>query len=81
MCKLVKLTEWLPKVIRSLNEDALFWITYPKQTSKIKTDLNRDIVAALVQNETDYRVVSSVAVDEKWSGLRVRHQDKVKTKK
>ncbi|WP_251577347.1 hypothetical protein [Paenibacillus sp. MER TA 81-3] len=58
----------------------MFWITYPKQSSKVKTDINRDILAAMVQNSTTYRVVSNVAVDEKWSALRLRPQDKVKSK-
>lgn len=72
--------EWLPRVIPILNEDAIFWITYPKQSSKLKTDINRDILATMVQNKTMYRPVSNVAVDEKWSALRFRHQDKVKVK-
>lgn len=73
--------EWLPKVISTLKDDAVFWITYPKQSAKVKTDINRDILAAMVQSKTSYRPVSNVAVDEKWSALRFRHQDKVKTKK
>ncbi|WP_019423355.1 hypothetical protein [Paenibacillus sp. OSY-SE] len=71
---------WIPKVLPLLNEEAVFWITYPKQSSKVKTDINRDILAAMVQNSTTYRVVSNVAVDEKWSALRLRPQDKVKSK-
>jgi hypothetical protein len=72
--------EWTPKAIPYLNDDALFWITYPKQSSKLKTDINRDILFTLVQEISAYRPVSNVAVDEKWSALRLRHQDKVKTK-
>jgi len=75
-----ELDEWLAKAIASLKEDAVFWITYPKQSSKVQTDLNRDILARLVQEKTAYRPVSNVAVDEKWSALRFRHQDKVKSK-
>ncbi|WP_205510362.1 hypothetical protein [Paenibacillus elgii] len=73
--------DWVPKVIPLLNEDAVFWITYPKQSSKVKTDINRDSLAAMVQAKTAYRPVSNVAVDDKWSALRFRHQDKVKTSK
>ncbi|MDP4085916.1 MAG: hypothetical protein Q8934_15015 [Bacillota bacterium] len=76
-----ELIEKLANVIPTINEDAVFWITYPKQSSKVPTDLNRDIVAETVQTETEYRVVSNVAVDEKWSALRIRRQDKVKSKK
>ncbi|NHM32838.1 hypothetical protein [Neobacillus terrae] len=64
-----------------LKEDALFWVTYPKKSSKIKTDINRDVLWKLAEEETPYRPVSNVAVDETWSALRFRHSDKVKTKK
>ncbi|MFB7814839.1 hypothetical protein [Paenibacillus chitinolyticus] len=73
--------EWVPKVIPMLREDAVFWITYPKQSSKVKTDINRDTLAARVQNNTEYRPVSNVAVDDKWSALRFRRSDLVKPKK
>ncbi|MFS0840968.1 hypothetical protein [Paenibacillus sp. 1P03SA] len=73
--------EWVPKVIPMLEEDAVFWITYPKQSSKVKTDINRDTLAAKVQNNTEYRPVSNVAVDDKWSALRFRRSDLVKSKK
>ncbi|KRE66128.1 hypothetical protein [Paenibacillus sp. Soil750] len=71
---------WAPKAIAHLNEDALFWITYPKQSSKIKTDINRDSLFGLVGDSTDYRAVSNVAVDDTWSALRFRHKSKVKSK-
>jgi hypothetical protein len=44
-------------------------------------DLNRDLLAARVREQTPYRVVSNVAIDDKWSALRFRHEDKVKTGK
>ena len=73
--------QWLPKVTPLLKDDAVFWISYPKQSAKMKTDLNRDLLAARVREQTPYRVVSNVAIDDKWSALRFRHEDKVKTGK
>jgi hypothetical protein len=73
--------EQMLKAIPFLNEDALFWITYPKQSGKFKPDINRDSLAELVQNKTPYRPVSNVAVDDKWSALRFRPKDKVKSAK
>lgn len=73
--------QWLPQVIPSLQPDAMFWIAYPKQSSKIKTDINRDSLANLVQEATEYRVVSNVAIDDTWSALRVRRKDLVKSAK
>jgi hypothetical protein len=40
----------------SLGEDTVFWISYPKQTSKINTALNRDTGRELIYN-TVYRPV------------------------
>ncbi|WNR44172.1 hypothetical protein [Paenibacillus roseipurpureus] len=71
---------WVGKAIAFLEDDAIFWITYPKQSSKIKTDINRDSLFTLVGDLTDYRAVSNVAVDDKWSALRFRHKSKVKSK-
>jgi hypothetical protein len=71
--------EWVHKVIPMLNEDAVWWISFPKKSSKIKSDISRDILAAMVQNATQFRPVSNVAIDDDWSALRFRHQDKVKT--
>lgn len=75
-----ELMEWLPNVFPLLKDDALFWITYPKKSSKVKTDINRDTIFEILQKNTEFRVVSSIAVDEIWSALRVRHQSKVKAK-
>ncbi len=73
--------KWVPEVIPGLKEDAVFWIAYPKQSSKVKTDINRDILAAMVQDNTPYRPVSAAALDTTWSALRFREKTKVKTKK
>jgi hypothetical protein len=75
-----EVAEWATKAIAFLNDEAVFWITYPKQSSKVKTDINRDILWKLMDENTDYRLVSNVAVDDKWSALRLRHKSKVKTK-
>jgi hypothetical protein len=77
----LEVDQCLPKAIPLLNEDALFWITYPKQNAKFKPDINRDSLFGLVQSKTQFRAVSNVAIDEKWSALRFRHLDKVKVKK
>ena len=73
--------EWVPRVIPLLGEGAVFWITYPKQTKTFKSDINRDILARMVQDLAPYWPVSNVAVDEKWSALRFRPKDQVQTRK
>ncbi|MBD0383798.1 hypothetical protein [Paenibacillus sedimenti] len=75
-----EVNEWVPKAIPLLNGDAVFWVTYPKQSSKVKTDINRDSLWSLMESISSYRPVSNVAIDEKWSALRFRHKDLVKSK-
>lgn len=72
---------WFPTALSVLKEDGIFWIAFPKKSSKVKTDINRDTLFKLVQELSDYRAVSNVSLDEKWSALRFRHQDLVKSKK
>src|SRR5690349_18967278 len=36
------LAKGAPKAIAALGESSIFWVAYPKKTSKIETDLSRD---------------------------------------
>ncbi|MFC5531153.1 hypothetical protein [Cohnella yongneupensis] len=56
--------EWLPQTIPHLKESTVFWITYPKASAKVKTDINRDTLWPLVHSLSGYRPVSNVAVDD-----------------
>jgi hypothetical protein len=51
--------------------NALVWITYPKQTSKLKGELSRDVIRETM-NGLGWRAVSIVAIDKIWSALRFR---------
>ena len=51
-------------------EDRLAWIAYPK-ARQLGTDLNRDILAALVEAR-GAQPVRSVPIDGVWSALRFR---------
>ena len=67
-----QLSRYTPKKIAS---DALLWIAYPKGSSKVATDLNRD----LLWREMDKRGftgVSLVAIDDTWSAMRFKPQAK-----
>ncbi len=58
--------QYLPPAAR----DALTWVAYPK-AGKLGTDLNRDVLAEMVNRE-DIRPVRQVALDDVWSALRLR---------
>ena len=51
--------------------NALVWISYPKQTARTSTDLNRDLLREAMSG-TGWDAVSIVAIDEVWSALRFR---------
>jgi hypothetical protein len=65
-----------PEAIQQIDPDGQFWIAYPKGTSKIKTDANRDTLWEAL-TFTGWRPVRQVALDETWSAMRYRPADKV----
>jgi hypothetical protein len=54
-----------------LKPQGLLWVTYPKGTSKKKTDVNRDVIREYAES-TGLQAVALVAVDETWSALRLK---------
>jgi hypothetical protein len=51
--------------------DGLFWIAYPKGSSKIKTDVNRDILWKILKSK-GIRPVAMISIDDTWSAMRFR---------
>ena len=60
----------------ALKYDAVFWICYPKKSSKVKTDLARDVLWELM-SDTGLRPATQVSVDTTWSAMRFRPTEKV----
>jgi len=60
-----------------LKDDGMLWISWPKRSSKIETDLDENVIRdyGLEQGLVDVKVC---AVDEVWSGLKfvVRLKDR-----
>jgi hypothetical protein len=52
------------------------WIAYPKGSSGVRTDVNRDRLWEAVQ-PTGWRPARQVALDEVWSAMRFRPADRV----
>lgn len=69
----------VPEAINHIVSDSKFWICYPKGTSKVKTDINRDILWKLME-PVGLRPVTMVSFDETWSAMRFRPLEKVKSK-
>lgn len=66
-----ELGQYLESALKVLEKDGYLWICYPKKSSKIKSDLNRDILVSLLR-EKNHEGVSLVSVDDTWSAMRVR---------
>ncbi len=61
-----QLADILKDVIPALEEDAKFWIAYPKMTSKIASDLSRDKNCDFVSDH-GFETGCLVALDSVWS--------------
>lgn len=70
----------VPRLLARTIPDPVFWVTYPKQGAGVPSDLNRDVIARIVGEETEFRVVSNVAIDATWSALRLRRKTLVKAR-
>ena len=69
-----------PGLLKHAAPGALVWITYPKKTSGMESDLSREEVWDAL-NGTGWRPVSQIAIDDVWSALRFRPVEDVKSKK
>jgi Bacteriocin-protection, YdeI or OmpD-Associated len=67
----------LRDVLPALHDEAKLWIAYPKSSSKIVTNLNRDCSWDMVVN-AGYEGVRSVALDTVWSALRFKRAEHIK---
>jgi hypothetical protein len=71
-----ELLDFLNKQLKNIESDSVLWIAYPKGTSKIKTDVNRDSIRVTAE-EFDITTVTAISIDTTWSALRFRPIDKV----
>jgi hypothetical protein len=66
-----ELEEWLPRLKSLVGPAGILWVTYHKGSSGVKTDINRDSIAAYA-NTVGMKAVTQVAIDENWSALRLK---------
>jgi hypothetical protein len=65
-------------VLPALKESTKFWVAYPKTTSKIVTDLNRESSWNCLTGE-GYESIDRVELDHVWSALRFCRSELVAT--
>ncbi len=58
--------------LRTLIDPAGFvWVSWPKKTAKIDTDITEDVIRAVILPATDWVDVKVCAIDAVWSGLKL----------
>lgn len=70
----VELEKLGQRAFDAITYDGIFWVCYPKGSSKVDTDLNRDILRALIEGR-GLRAVSMIAIDDTWSAMRFRPEE------
>lgn len=63
------LTSEFPRLKQALASSGILWISWPKRSSKVETDLTEDIIRT-IGLENGLVDVKVAAVDEVWSGLK-----------
>jgi hypothetical protein len=66
-----ELDKLLPRIVRALKPEALLWISYPKGTSRIQTDLTRDKGWDSIR-EVDLKWITLISVNATWSAFALR---------
>ncbi|MCX6032431.1 MAG: hypothetical protein NT169_24455 [Chloroflexi bacterium] len=74
-----ELARLAPVALAAIKRDGLLWISYPKKSSGVASDLTRDEGWAPIY-EAGLRPVTQIAVDEVWSAVRFRPMESVKAK-
>jgi hypothetical protein len=54
-----------------LRSGSIIWVTYPKGTSGVDTDLNRDIIWRRAK-DLGMEAVANFSVDDVWSAMRLK---------
>jgi len=61
----------LPAAIDALTPGGILWVTYPKLTSKLAADINRDTIWKYIV-ALGWQAVAIISVDETWTALRMK---------
>ena len=68
--------DFLKNKLEKIEYDSVLWFAYPKKSSGIKTDINRDILMN-VGNEHGIDTVTAISINDTWSALRFRPTEMV----
>jgi uncharacterized protein YdeI (YjbR/CyaY-like superfamily) len=72
----LQLNNILKEVFSALHPESKLWISYPKTTSKIVSDLNRDASWEIL-SKNEYEAVRQVTLDHVWTAMRFKKLDQI----
>jgi hypothetical protein len=61
----------VPKAAKALKPESILWLSFPKGSSKIQTDLTRDKGWEVLQG-LDLKWITLISVNEDWSAFALR---------
>ena len=73
---ILELEELGPVALKTVTYDGLLWISYPKQRSKVDTDISRDTGWDVI-SQAGLRPVAQISIDDTWSALRFRPTERI----
>ena len=74
-----QLNNILKELFTALHTDCKLWIAYPKTTSKIVSDLNRDASWDIL-SKNDFEAIRQVTLDHVWTAMRFKKVDHLPNK-
>ena len=75
----LQLNNILKEVFSALHPACKLWIAYPKPTSKIVSDLNRDASWEIL-SDNDFEAIRQVTLDHVWTAMRFTKLDQIPDK-
>ncbi|HVT86459.1 MAG TPA: YdeI/OmpD-associated family protein [Chitinophagaceae bacterium] len=76
-----QLAKEVNKVLKLVKDDVILWIYYPKGTSKIQTDLNRDSGWEALMKNDQLTFINLISFDDTWSAFGARLKTEKEKKK
>lgn len=66
-----ELASFAPKAASALKPDSILWLSFPKGSSKLQTDLTRDKGWGILK-DLDLKFITLVSVNDMWSAFAFR---------
>ena len=63
----------LPKAKPFLGAATIFWVSYPKQSGSIRTNINRDVLYVYAESK-NWKGIGMFSVNDDWSAMRFKPQ-------